>query len=496
MRVALLGFLHESNTFLSAPTHYENFSRTSLTRHDAMLKRWKGAHHELGGMIDGCEETGLTIAGGMATLAIPSGTITATAYEQLADELTLALKDILPVEGVLIALHGATVSTGYPDADGEILKRVRQIVGLDIPVIATLDLHANISSDMVLYSNALICYRSNPHLDQYERGKEAALLIGRTLRGEVHPVQALAAPPLVIQISCQYTAEEPAKLLYDDVLATLKQPGILSASAAMGFYYSDVAEMGASFLAVADSDFALAQQTADRMARKAWEMRDHFYRPLPDAAAAVARAMTLTRKPVVLLDIGDNVGGGSPADSTILFHEIQQQKARNALVILYDPEAVSQCLAVGIRQSIELDVGGKTDDLHGAPVHIRGYVKTLSDGRFVETQIRHGGWGGGDQGITAVVETEEGHTIILTSERMAPMSLEQIISLGVHPERKDILIVKGVVAPRAAYELVAGEFILVGTSGVTADDPYAFSYKHRRIPLYPLEQDTTFSTAV
>jgi microcystin degradation protein MlrC len=146
-----------------------------------------------------------------------------------------------------------------------------------------------------------------------------------------------------------------------------------------------------------------------------------------------------------------------------------------------------------VRQSVELEVGGRADNLHGAPAHIRGYVKTLSDGRFVETQVRHGGWGGGDQGITAVVETEEGHTVILTSERMAPMSLEQIVSLGVHPERKDILIVKGVVAPRAAYESVAAEFILVGTPGVTADDPHAFSYRHRRTPLYPLEKDTMFS---
>jgi microcystin degradation protein MlrC len=398
------------------------------------------------------------------------------------------------VQGVLIALHGATVSAEYPDADGEMLKRIRQVVGPDLPVIVTLDLHANISADMVRNSNALICYRSNPHLDQYERGKDAALLMSRTLRGDVHPVQALAAPPLVIQISCQYTAEEPASLLYDGVKAALEQPGILNASVAMGFYYSDVAEMGVSFVVVADGDICLAQQTANRMACYAWEMRDRFYRPLPDAAAAVTKAITAVNKPVVLLDIGDNVGGGSSADSTILFHEIQKQRARNSLVILYDPEAVRQCLGAGIRQPIELEIGGKTDSLHGTPVHIRGTVRTLSDGKFVETQIRHGGWGGGDQGITAVVETEEQHTVILTSERMSPMSLEQVISLGVHPERKDILIVKGVVAPRAAYEPIAAEFILVGTSGVTADDPHAFHYKHRRVPLYPLEKDATFST--
>jgi microcystin degradation protein MlrC len=495
MKVTLLGFLHESNTFLSAATRYEDFARASLTHDDAMLKRWTGAHHELGGMIAGCGEARLTVAGGMATFAIPSGTIEAEAYEQLAGELIAALTRTFPVQGLLVALHGATVSEKYPDADGEMLRRIREVTGPDLPIIVTLDLHANISAGMIRNSNAIICYRSNPHLDQYERGREAALLMGRTLRGEVRPVQAIAAPPMVIQISSQYTAEEPASLLYESVQTAMKEPSILSASVAMGFYYSDVAEMGASFLAVADGDVALAQHTANQMAQRAWQMRERFCRALPDAASAIAEALSSTESPVVLLDIGDNVGGGSPADSTILFHEVQKQGAKNALVVLYDPEAVSRCLTAGVRKAVELEVGGKTDRQHGAPVPIRGFVKTLSDGRFVETQIRHGGWGGGDQGITAVVETEEDHTVVLTSERMSPMSLEQLISLGIHPERKDILIVKGVVAPRAAYEPIAGKFILVGTPGVTADDPSTFAYKHRRVPLYPMEKNAAFATS-
>ncbi|HEV2275564.1 MAG TPA: M81 family metallopeptidase [Acidobacteriaceae bacterium] len=492
MRVAILGFLHESNTFLSAPTHYEDFERASLTRDEAMIARWTGAHHELGGMIAGCQEENLTIAGGMATFAIPSGTITAEAYERLAHELIAALEDALPVQGLLVALHGATVSADYPDADGEILRRIRQVVGPELPVIVTLDLHANISEEMVHQSTALICYRTNPHLDQRDRGFEAARLLARTLRGEVHPVQAIVAPPLVLQISRQYTSEAPARLLYDKLNQVLAWPGILSASIAMGFYYADVVEMGASFVAVTDRDRALAERAANSMAAVAWENRQSFCANLPDAAGVVHQAIRSPKKPVVLLDIGDNVGAGSPADSTILWSEIQKQGARNALVILYDPAAVQQCVRTGVRSEVELLAGGKTDGRHGQPVALHGRVRTLSDGVFVETQIRHGGWGGGDQGITAVVETKEGHTIVLTSHRMSPMSLEQILSLGIHPERKDILIVKGVVAPRAAYEPIAGEIILAGTPGVTEDDPRAFPYRHRRKPLFPLETTAEF----
>ena len=137
-------------------------------------------------------------------------------------------------------------------------------------------------------------------------------------------------------------------------------------------------------------------------------------------------------------------------------------------------------------------MGGKTGRQHGDPVEITGHVRTLSDGRFVERQVRHGGWTYNDQGVTAVVETAGEHTIVLTSRRMAPMSLEQLLSLGIHPEQKRILIVKGVVAPRAAYDAVSKQTILVDTQGVTQDNPAMFQYGQRRRPLYPLEADARY----
>lgn len=492
MNLGMLGFLHESNTFLAAKTEYEDFARVSLTSGDAMLERWTNARHELGGMIAGCAEADLHIAGGFAALAMPSGTITAQSYEKILAELLAATEQLLPIDGLLVALHGATVSEHYPDADGELLRRVRQLVGPDLPMVVTLDLHANISPEMARHSSALIAYRTNPHLDQYERGHEAALLMARTLRGEVKPVQALETPPLLLPISRQYTQEDPAKQLYADLDEVCAWPGILSASVAMGFYFSDVEEMGASFVAVADGDAALARRVSLWMATRAWERRQSFLSHLPDPVTAVKTALEASSKPVVLMDIGDNVGGGSPADSTILFAEILRQGGRNAMVILCDPEAVRRCEASGVGSHIALQVGAKSDDRHGSPVEIQGRIRTLSDGIFVERKVRHGGWGGGNQGLTGVVETDDGHTVVLTTLRMAPMSLEQVISLGIHPEQKDLLIVKGVVAPRAAYEPIAGSLILVDTPGVTSDNPANFAYRRRRKPLFPLESDAVF----
>jgi len=484
-KVGLLGFLHESNTFLPVPTTYADFASTSLTRGEEVRQRWQGAKHELGGLFAGCEEAGLTMVPGVATYAVPSGAITAEAFEQLAAELVAGIH--LPLDGLLVALHGATASVDYPDADGEILRRIREVTGPDLPIVCTLDLHANVSPEMARHTNAMVAYRTNPHLDQFERGREAALLMARTLKGEIRPVQALETPAMLIQISRQHTAVEPARSLYADLETVLTWPGIVSASVAMGFYYADVPEMGMAFLAVADGDTALAQRAAKWMSDRAWARRAEYVGELPSPEAAVRHAMGALKRPVALMDVGDNVGAGSPGDSTILLAEVMRQGARLAMVVLYDPESVDACLRAGVRQPVSLQVGGKTDAMHGAPVAIEGRVRTIGDGVFVETQVRHGGWGGGDQGISAVVETAEGHTIVLTSRRMAPMSLEQVISLGVHPERHRILIVKGVVAPRAAYEPIAGEVLLVDTPGVTSDNPAAFDYRHRRRPLFPLQ---------
>ena len=491
-RIALAGFLHESNTFLPVPTTYEDFASTSLTVEDEVLDRWHGANHELGGMVDGAAAEGLTLEPLLATFAVPSGTLTAEAFERIADGILSRLAKSLPVDGLLVALHGATVAAEHPDADGEVLRRLRARLGPDVPIVATFDLHANVSRQMIANCNAAVIYRSNPHLDQRARGLEAAALMARILRGEVRPVQALETPPLLIRISRQYTAVEPARLLYDDVAEVRTWPGILSASAAMGFYYADVPEMGASFLAVADSDESLARKAAQWLARRAWERREEFAGGLPAPAQAIEQAAAAGRTPVTLMDVGDNVGGGSPGDSTVLLAELLRQGVTGAMVVLYDPEAVAQCTEAGVMQQVQLRVGAKTDRLHGDPVEIRGRVRILSDGLFEETQVRHGGWRFNDQGITAVVETEEQHTIVLTSRRMAPMSLEQVISLGIHPERKRVLVAKGVVAPRAAYEPVSAEVIAVDTPGVTADDPALFDYKHRRRPIYPLEPDAMY----
>lgn len=470
-RVGILGFLHESNTFLGVPTRWEDFASTSMTAGAEMRQRWTGTHHEIGGFFAGCAAEGLEAVPGFATYAVPSGAIAAEDFERIAASLTGAISAMEPVDALLVALHGATVSEAFPDADGEILRRLRARVGSMMPVVVTLDLHANVSKQMMAFSDAIVAYRTNPHLDQRERGEEAARLLARILKGRINPVMALATPPLAVPISAQKSDE---LFLFDDLREVLAWPGILSASVCLGFYYADVAEMGTSFLAVADGDYALAERAVRYMSDRAMARRDELVPTLPSPAEAVTAAMAATAKPVVLMDVGDNVGGGSAADSLVLFEECLRQGARNALVVIHAPDRVERCVAAGVGGHIDL---GFCD----------GTVRLLSDGLFTERKVRHGGWNHCDQGLTAVVETAADHTVILTSRRMAPMSIEQIRSVGVIPENKAILIVKGVIAPQAAYREVAASIVLVDTPGPTANDPASFTYQHRRRPMFPME---------
>jgi microcystin degradation protein MlrC len=381
------------------------------------------------------------------------------------------------------------VSEKYPDADGEIARRLRAEAGPGLPIVVTHDLHANISEQMVSNCTALIVYKTYPHLDQRERGLQAAEIMGRTVRGEVNPVQAISKPPMILNIVCQYTGNEPMKSIMQAVRETENYPKVLAASLAESYQYADVAEMGPSFVVVTDNDQELADNEAQRLADLLWNSRDQLRFDLPDPAEAVRHAQQSEQTPVVLVDMGDNIGGGSAGDSTFILSELLHQQAESWLVVIADPEAVLACMKAGIGASLTLNVGGKTDDLHGEPVRVFGRVKCLHDGKYVETVARHGGGRYRDQGLTAVLELpgempDVSSYLILTTRREPPFSLQQILSVGIQPHWQRILVVKAAIAYRAAYEPIAGEIIEVDTGGLTAVNPARFTYHHVRENLW------------
>ncbi|MCC7087222.1 MAG: M81 family metallopeptidase [Pirellulales bacterium] len=488
MRVGIIALLQESNTFIAQRTQIGHFQSDLLATGGEIRKRFAGAHHEVSGFLSGLDDAGIEAVPIFAARAVPYGVIAADAWQFLMSMLRAALDQAGPLDGVLVAPHGATVSEPEPDADGFWLAELRHRLGPNIPIIGTLDPHANLSPRMVHATDALIAYRTNPHIDQWESGRKAASLMARTLRGEVRPTQAAAFPPVVINIECQETAVSPCRHLYAAADAQLQRAGVLSNSILLGFAYADVLEMGSAMLAVTDNNQRFAQQLADELAAQLWRQRNDFVGRPNSVAAAIEQAKGLDG-PVCLLDTGDNIGGGSPGDGTWIAQELHRRQIDRALVCLCDAATVAQCETHRAGEKVRLRVGGGSGPLQGQPLAADFSLVDLRDGRFEESAARHGGCSQFDQGRTAILRTDAGLTLLVGSQRVPPFSLGQITSCGLDPSQFQILVAKGVVAPMAAYRPVCRHFIRVTTPGVTTTDLSQVQYQQRRRPLFPFETD-------
>jgi microcystin degradation protein MlrC len=492
-RIAIGGILHESNTFSSDPTDVDDFEGRSTTRGDEILSEFATSAHEVGGFIEGGAQYGFDLIPTIVGNATPSGPVTDRALDMLANELIERLKKAGKLDGLLLALHGAMVVESYPDGDAEVLRRLRKALGNDLPIVVTHDAHANVAPVEIELSTALVIYKEVPHTDQRERGLHAAQIMSAIVHSGAKPTQAIEKPPMLYNILYHNTKREPMLPLVTEARRLERDnPKILGVSVPVGYQYADTPQMGPSVVVVTDNDPELARREAKRLADMMYEHRKLMTLNLPEPAEAVRRAMAEEKGPVVLVELGDNIGGGSTGDATFLLSELVKQKAKGWVVAMWDPAAVQAAVKAGVGGGFDMPVGGKLDKMHGEPVRIRGVVKLIYDGEYVEPAVRHGGRRYLDQGLTAVVHAEgstpdDPNVVLLDSKRHTPFSLGQLTSAGVAPERQKILVVKAAVAFRAAYEPIAAKIIEVDTGGLTAVNPKRFTYRHVRPGLAGLE---------
>ncbi len=486
MKILAGGIMHESNTFAATPADRRRFEQGSLAHGPDVIEIWKDAHHEFGGFIEGAQRHGFDLVPSVMAWATPSGPVDDAVFDEVVDRITVDAAATTP-DGVLLALHGAMVTRNHPSADTEVLRRVREAIGWKIPLVASLDFHANCDPRMADYADALVGYQTYPHIDQRQRGMLAAELIARTIRREIRPVTHIAKRLMIANILGQATDREPMKDLMAAARAAERRPGMLSISVMGGFYYADVPPMGPSVIAVADGDRELARDAAEKLADRMWEVRQGLYVPCTSPEAAVQQALAAERGPVVLVDLGDNIGGGSAGDGTVLLAEIIKLKAQHAVVTLFAPDAVKECKRLGIGGHFSRRVGGTVDRLHGDPVEVRGTITGLFDGQWIESEARHGGRRQNDQGPTAVVKLDGDNTLVLNSLQTPPFSLGQLTSVGIDPMAAQMIVVKAAVAYKAAYAPVAASIIEVDTPGVTAVNPSRFTYKNIPRPMFPLD---------
>ena len=491
MRIGVAGLCHETNTFAEGVTRFEHFERAGgfpgLTVGEEIVETLHATKVPMGGFIAASEELGFELVPIIWTFAQPSGIVAQTAYEKLAGMLLDGLQKAMPIDGVLLDLHGAMVTEELEDGEGDLLARIRHLVGPDIPIMVTLDLHANITPAMATEASALIGYDTYPHVDCFERGIEAAHLLVDTLNGRVQPTTGLAQIDMLIGPPRQCTLLSPMKDIFALVHEIEQRPGILAVTLAAGFPFADTYSTGPCAVVSADGDQHLAQESAEEVAEQLWQRREQFRSALTPVEEAIRYAVERGAGPVILADGSDNPGGGAPCDGTVMLAAlINAQAPRATVAIMVDPEAVGQAIAAGVGRQITLTVGGKTDDRHGAPLTVTGYVRLIGDGNYRNQGPMMTGLpvAMGRTVVFVVGDVE----ILLTEQAVQPYDMQVLRSVGIEPTQRLIIGLKSSVHFRADYQDIATRIFEVDTPGVHNPDVTRYTYRRLRRPMWPLDE--------
>jgi microcystin degradation protein MlrC len=491
VRLFLAMMSHETNTFSNLPTDRAQFEARNLHYGGEILEAFRDTGTCVGGMIDAAGRHGATLIPSVAAAASPAGLVTKDIYGHVKERMLRDLKAAGKVDGVLLDLHGAMVPEGLDDGEGDLIEAVRAAVGPDVPIAVTLDFHGNLSESMVRGADLLNGYKTYPHVDMAERGVEATEQLIDIIGKRLKPTAALRKPPLLPPLGNQGTARGPMRRLYDLAAEMEKDPKVISISIFAGFPHADIPDAGFGVYVVTDDDQGLADHLADRLADTAWTHRHEFIHAALPVREAVAKALAAPGKPIVLADMADNTGGGAAGDGTEILRELVRVGARSAVVAcIWDPKAAALCAKAGVGASVTLDVGGKVDDRHGAPLRVTGVVRTLSDGRFVHKGPMARGLPG-RLGTTAVLDVND-VKVILISYRWQTLDPEMIRFVGIDPLDHKILVVKSTIHYRAAFEPIASEIIEVDAPGLSSSNLGRFDFKRIRRPIFPLDPDTTY----
>jgi microcystin degradation protein MlrC len=478
-RVGLVSLWQETNTYSSRPTTLEDFADFELLHGEAVAEQHRKTRSVIGGMLD---TNGFQVVPIFSAGAWPAGPADRGTLEELFGRLERELLAAGGLDGILLNLHGAMVCAGVDDVELETVRLVRNVVG-GVPMAAVHDLHGNPSPGLVDNCEIVIAYDTYPHIDMYERGVEAAALLaemlqGRELRTLVGKVPLLSCP------LAQATAERPMRDLQAEAQHLAEVAGMRRISLLPGFPYSDVERAGFSVLVVHDAHLRTdGQEVAAALCAEVDARTEDFALARDEPATAVRKAIAAPHGPVLIADVADNIGGGSPGDGTAILAQLLTQRADGAVVLMAEPDLAREAAIIGEGGEVDTDVGAKTDNLHGSPVRVRGKVRAVTDGRY-----RSGGtWMTGRQfcmGTTAVIDAN-GVALVAMERATPPFHGEQLTSVGIKAAEAKIIVVKGAVAWRAAYGEIAAEVIEADTPGVCPLDPSVLERSHKPMRTCP-----------
>jgi len=486
-RIAVGGFLHETNTFQPAFTTYSDFAdaadRPPLVRGVDVLTRFEGLNASIAGSIAVLRQAGATLVPLPWASATPSGYVTRDAFERITKMILSDLRVALPVDAICLSLHGSMVTEHIEDAEGELLKRIRDLVGTDIPVVASVDLHSNTTAQMFELTDGLVGYCTYPHLDMVEAGEKVAHLLIEMLTRQGKPYKAYRQIPFLIPLTWQCTTIEPAKTIYAEI-ARLISSTVRSVSFMQGFPAADIHECGGSVVA-----YGWNRKAVDTAAHQIWQLVMHaepkFAGRLWEPEDAVNEAMhraAVDPRPVLLADTQDNPGVGGSSDTVGLLRAMLKMGAQRAVLgILHDPDAALAAHQSGIGTQIRIALGAKTPAWGEEPLDGIWHVERLGDGNMICQGPMLKGWPLA-LGPMALLRNA-GVFVVVSSHKFQPMDEEPFLHVGVEPRDWNLIALKSSVHFRAAFEAISQAVLVVKSPGAMIVDPSELPFKRLRAGL-------------
>jgi microcystin degradation protein MlrC len=472
-RIAVGGFLHETNTFAPTKATYDDFVHgggwPSMARGAEVLKVMRNINVGLAGFVEAADTNGWELIPTISCAASPSAHVTEDAYERIAKVMVEGIKAAGRLDAVYLDLHGAMVAEHLDDGEGEILARVRRVIGKDVPLVASLDLHANVTPQMIEQADALIAYRTYPHVDMADTGRAAADHLARLLKTKQRFAKAFRQLPFLIPISWQCTNDQPTKAIYEK-LATLQSEAVPTLSFAPGFPAADFAHCGPSVFAYGKTQ-ADAYAAANKIAALVESHEDDFDGRIYSPDDGVRLAMELAKganKPVIIADTQDNPGAGGDSDTTGMLRALVRHNASAATGVICDPQSAKAAHAAGVGASVTLALGGKSGIPGDAPYKETFFVEKLSDGKFVAPGPYYGGRDM-EMGPSAALRIGDVRVVVSSHKaQLADQSMYRYV--GIEPTEQAILVNKSSVHFRADFEPIAEKLLICAAPGAMPAD--------------------------
>jgi microcystin degradation protein MlrC len=493
-RVGVGGIVHETNTYAVetlGPTDLDAFAQVAG---DDLLRVHRGTRTCIGGMIDAAADLGAELVPLWWSSAQPSGTVSAGAYRAMRTSLLDAITAAGPLDALALDLHGGGVAEEAEDLEADLGRAVRRLVGPDLPVVVTLDLHANVSDAMADVFDVMIGYHLYPHTDQWERGDEAMRLLPRLLDGSLRPRTHVEHLPILLPTSTTDPGHPAADM--NEVCRLLEaEPGVVDCTVFHGFPFTDVPEVGVHVVTTTDADPDLARRTAATVSTWIWDAKDRFRVENPTPDQAVRAALAMDGQPIVINETNDNPGGGAPGDGTQLLRALIDQRAANALFgFLCDPESAAICHEAGVGAVVHLRLGGKHGPLHGETIETDAYVKCLTDGRFTLRAFAEGSRLSLGRSARVVLGDRHGGIEVIVTERRGQTLDDAIFRLhGIDVTEYKVVALKSSNHFRAGFRDLAAAILTSDAPGLTTNRVEVFDHPRSRRALWPRDPDATYA---